>query len=167
MATSGRGGNPGWWVPLDSRADRARRRDIVCKEQERQFLREQAVDISGMQAQGEVENASRNGQHYEEGMRMTVPRFEDAEDLNLRLSDSGASDQEPDDDGQQREPSTGEFKEQRGADIDIERQLEERATLIQAERRRIDDLFSDIERRQTLTEQRSYIFGVDTEKARL
>ena len=154
MAMSGRGGNPGWWVPLDSRADRVRRRDLVREEQERQLLREQGVDISGMQAQGEGENASQNGQHYEEEMQMPDPGFEDAEDLNLRLSDSGASDQEPDDDGQQREPSAGEFKEQNGADTDIERQLEERATLIQEERKRIDDLFADIERRQALVEQR-------------
>ena len=83
MAMSGRGGNPGWWVPLDSRADRVRRRDLVREEQERQLLREQGVDISGLQAQGEGENASQNGQHYEEEMQMPDPGFEDAEDLNL------------------------------------------------------------------------------------
>ena len=71
MAISGRGGNPGWWVPLDSRADRARRRDIVRKEKESQLLREQGVDISGMQTQGEGENASQNGHYYEEEMQLT------------------------------------------------------------------------------------------------
>ena len=154
MATGGRG-NPGWWIPLDPRAERAERRNMVREEQERQMLRDQGVDISEMQVIGNGENADTRGQYNEaDDFQDGDHRFEDADGLELRLSDSGESFEEEDESEGQRSSHSLDQAGIKASGISLEKQLEERTLRLREERDKIDELFSDIERRQALTEQR-------------
>ena len=154
MATGGRG-NPGWWIPLDPRAERAERRNMVREEQERQMLRDQGVDISEMQVIGNGENADTRGQYNEaDDFKDGDYRFEDADGLELRLSDSGESFEEEDESEGQRSSHSLDQAGIKASGISLEKQLEERTLRLREERDKIDELFSDIERRQALTEQR-------------
>ena len=113
-----------------------------------------------MQTIGEGEDESQRPSYDGDSQQLADPRFEDTEDLSLRLSDSDISDEEPDHDREQRTQGTRNTTEQPVPKDDVsslEKQLEERASSLQKERSQIDELFSNIERRQAEVEERNLL----------